>query len=196
MYIYFSHCLQYYLKHKILTHTLYLIFYCKFCAKNLQHHIYWWYNFHLKVIKYLNFSLTICWHSSDTYVLDAMLSSKSMIDDFMYWHLSPCVNLTFTSCIFTISITRSWTDNDEGAIDCTNRSISASFNESPPYCTRQDYVVTLVVNCNFHKRHKSHDGQVFVSWSQCKFSFQYMRCMTGFITRRCFAEKSNIYIYI
>jgi len=159
------------------------------------------------VTKYLNFSLTICvyWHSSEyTFSTQCLsLNMKNMIDGFIYRHVSRSVNLTtFTSRIFMISITRSWTDNDEGAIDYTNHSIStrlsmkATLHEAKLCC----YLECRQLLYNFHKRHRSHnvsDIQVFVSCrSECKSSSQYTRCITGFIVRRCFAEKSNIYRYI
>jgi len=107
-----------------------------------------------------------------------------------------------SSRILMISITRSWTDNDEGAIDCTNHLIStrlsmkATLHEAKLCC----YLDCRQLLYNFHKRHRSHnvsDIQVFVSCrSECKSSSQYTRCITGFIVRRCFAEKSNIYRYI
>ena len=156
------------------------------------------------ITKYLNFLLTIYvyWHSSENTFWTQCLSSniKSSVDGFIYRHVSCNINLTtFTSRIFTIFITRSWTDNDEDAIDCTNHSISARLSMKACHISRDNYVVTLVVaNCNFHKRHRSHDDsdiQVFISCtSKSKFSSQYTRCMTRFITRRCSAGKSNIHI--
>jgi len=79
---------------------------------------------HKSVTKYLNFSLMIClyWRSSK-YMFPTQCSNwnmKSTVGGFIYRHISRSVNLTFTSNILMISITRSWTDNDKGVIDCTN----------------------------------------------------------------------------
>jgi len=78
----------------------------------------------------------------------------------------------------------------------TRLSMKATLHEAKLCC----YLDCRQLLYNFHKRHRSHnvsDIQVFVSCrSECKSSSQYTRCITGFIVRRCFAEKSNIYRYI
>ena len=133
------------------------------------------------VIKYLNVSLTICiyWYNSE-YMFSQCLNwnMKSTVDGFIYmfravliWSQSYLAFLRFLS-------------QDLGLImmkcDWLHEPFNiCAFDESLPHCTKQDYVVTFVVtNCNFHKRHKSHDDsviQVFVNCrSQHKFSFQYM----------------------
>ena len=94
------------------------------------------------VTKYLNFLLTIYvyWHSSENTFSTQCLSSnmKSMVDGFIYRHVSCNINLTtfITSRIFKIFITRSWIDNDEGAIDFTNHSISARLLMKACYISR------------------------------------------------------------
>ena len=96
----------YYLKHKLLTHILYLIFYYKFCAKSLQHHIYRWYNFHLKVLQ--NTKIFHWWYAY-TGTAQTQCSWRNIriwtwraVDSFIYRHISCSVNLTTsTSRIFT-----------------------------------------------------------------------------------------------
>ena len=71
--------------------------------KNLQHYIYRWYNFSPKsVTKHLNFSLTIYCHSSEyTFSMQCLsLNMKSMVDGFIYRHVSRSVNLTHSHHAF------------------------------------------------------------------------------------------------
>ena len=132
------------------------------------------------VTKYLNFSLTICvyWHCSKYTFSTQCLSSnmKSTIDGFIYRHVSRSVLTTFTSCIFTISITKYWTDNNEAAIDCTNAQYRASFDESLPHNAQGNVVILVVANYNFDKRHTSHDDsdiQVFIRCTTLLPPFSY-----------------------
>jgi len=113
-----------------------LIFYYKFYTKNLVSHLSVIQFSSKSITKYLNFSLTICiyWHNSEYTFSTQCLNVKNIAS---YTNVSRNVNLTsrtFTSSIFMISITRSWTDKAEIAIDCTNRSISACLSMKVSHC--------------------------------------------------------------
>ena len=124
-----SQYLQYYLKHKLFinSHSIFdfllKILRKKFTTSHLSMILVQF--LPKSVTKYLNFSLMICvyWHSSEyTFSMQySSLNMKSTVNRrFIYRHVyvSRSVNLIahlFTSRIFIISITRSWTD-DDGAI--------------------------------------------------------------------------------
>jgi len=76
------------------------------------------------------------------------------------------------------------------------RTIQYPRIESLPHCTIQD----CYLGCRqlqFPQKTGPITIPIFVSCrNQCRSFSQYMRCMTKFITRRCFAEERNIYIYL
>jgi len=84
-------------------------------------------------------------------------NKNNMTASFMRIQISCDANFTiFTSRIFTSSTIRSWTDNDESAVDCMSRSISARLSmKCFPHCTRLDYIIVfIIIKKHFHKGHR------------------------------------------
>ena len=125
--------------------------------------------------------ICVYWHNSEYTFSMQCLNMKSMVEGFIYRHVSRSVNLiTFTSRIFMISITKSWTDNDEGAIDCTNRSISSRLSMKACHIARGKIMLLpwlspITISTKDTQRFR-HPGIVNCR-SQCKSSSQYTRCI-------------------
>jgi len=153
------------------------------------------------VTKYLNFSLTICVYCSKYTFSTQCLSSnmKGTIDGFIYRHVSRSVNwITFTSCIFTISITKYWTNNDEAAIDCSNqyprifRWKSAILHKARLCCYHGCRQLQFPQKTYVPRRS---DIQVFINCrSQCKPFFQW-GVWRGLLQEDAL-QKKVIYIHI
>jgi len=130
--------------------------------KKLQHHFYRWYNFHLKVLQNIKifhwrYAYTAqnirsrCNVWVQTWRAQLTASYTDMFRSVLIGSHSHHAFLLFLSLNIGPIMMKL-------QLIVRTLNIRAYFDESLPYCTRQDYVVTLVVaNYNFHKRHTSHD---------------------------------------
>jgi len=100
-------------------------------------------------------TIRIFWHSKNMRVLRNVRVQIKII-----WSSVSCTykyhaNFTiFISRICMSSTIRSWTDN--GAVEYTNRSISARLSMKRfPRCTRQDYIIIVIITKeHFHREHR------------------------------------------
>jgi len=126
----------------------------------------------------LIFTLTmrVFWYSQKYACFTQRSSSNrnNMIASFM--HISCDANFTiFTSRIFTNSTIRSWIDNGESAVDCTNSSISAHLSMKCFPRTKQDCL--YYHQGIFSEDIRSHiDANIQILISNGRRQISFLRC--------------------